>query len=68
MGYHWATEPELVDAARQALGLDLGFDTQEAAEAYLSERFLELSDAGVAEVSLWEGSQLIYGPMSLDEA
>lgn len=41
------------------------FPTQADAEAWLTDAFPELVDAGASEVSLYEGDRLVYGPMSL---
>lgn len=41
------------------------FPTQADAEAYLSEGWAELSEAGVSQVSLLCDGEVIYGPMSL---
>lgn len=41
------------------------FPTQADAEAWLSESWSDLADAGVASVSLWCDGELVYGPMSL---
>ena len=37
----------------------------EAAEFWLGENFEELSDYGIAAVSLFEDDDLVYGPMGL---
>ncbi|MFV0451840.1 MAG: hypothetical protein ACK5LS_06290 [Propioniciclava sp.] len=63
MGFHWAaSEP---DAAPRDAGLGSTFPTQAEAEAWLTESYPDLVTAGVTEVTLWEGDQLVYGPMSL---
>lgn len=41
------------------------FASQEAAEAWLAENFGELADDGIAAVSLFDGENAVYGPMSL---
>jgi hypothetical protein len=41
---------------------------QSDAETWLGETWRELSEAGVAQVSLFEDDRLIYGPMPLAEA
>jgi hypothetical protein len=56
MAYRWqygnaATAPE--------------FDDQAEAEAWLGEHWEELRDAGVDEVTLLDGDEKVYGPMSL---
>ena len=67
MGYYWATAPELDTEAAEQVGLLVEFDDQGSAEAWLSEAYLELTEAGAQEVSLFEGDRLVYGPMSLSE-
>lgn len=42
-----------------------GFPSQGEAEAWLSEGWADLADAGVQQVSLLEGDRVVYGPMSL---
>lgn len=44
------------------------FPTQAEAEAWLSESWEELADAGVASVSLRHEGEVVYGPMPLDPA
>lgn len=63
MTYRWQAEPT-TDAA----GLDQLFDDQAAAEAWLSDNYLELSEDGVQAVSLFEQDRLVYGPMPLGQA
>lgn len=46
-------------------GPDEVFDSQESAEAWLTENFEDLADAGIAAVTLFDGEHVIYGPMSL---
>ena len=48
-----------------AIGIGRRFDDQGSAEAWLTENYLELSDLGVDQVSLFEEDRLVYGPMSL---
>lgn len=42
------------------------FPGQGEAEAWLSESWAELADAGVTQVTLLEGDRVVYGPMSLE--
>ena len=42
------------------------FPSQGDAEAWLSESWEDLADAGVTSVSLWRDGELAYGPMSLE--
>lgn len=67
MGYHWVSYPDVTPQLSEDLGLWTEFDDQGSAEGWLTQTFAELSEAGVAEVSLYEGDRLIYGPMSLSE-
>lgn len=66
MSWYWTADVEkgdTVDAA--ALGLDQRFPAQGDAESWLGEAYLDLADAGVTAVSLFESDRLVYGPMSL---
>jgi len=40
---------------------------QSDAESWIGETWRELSEAGVAQVTLLDGSKRVYGPMSLSE-
>jgi hypothetical protein len=44
------------------------FATRSDAESWLGESWRELREAGVYQVSLFEGDRLVYGPMGLDPA
>lgn len=44
------------------------FTTQADAESWLGEHWRELHEAGVAQVSLLEDSDVVYGPMGLGPA
>jgi hypothetical protein len=66
MSYYWTTAPELPEAARERFDLDAGFEDQGSAEAWLSDNFADLSQAGAGSVALWDDSRLIYD-MSLAE-
>ena len=48
--------------------IDQRFETQAEAEAWLTDHYPDLQDAGVREVTLLEGDRVVYGPMSLDPA
>ena len=41
---------------------------QSDAESWLGEHWRELGDAGVAAVTLYDGTAKVYGPMSLSES
>ncbi|MCK0113983.1 hypothetical protein MWU75_17720 [Ornithinimicrobium sp. F0845] len=56
-------------AAIPDLGLaGTAFPTQADAEAWLSDEWHMLADAGVKSVTLLNGDQEVYGPMSLSPA
>jgi hypothetical protein len=40
---------------------------QADAESWIGEQWRELSDSGVAQVLLMDGSKVVYGPMALSE-
>lgn len=63
MSWFWRAEPSPADPSG-----DLGgaFASQQAAEAWLTAQFAELSADGVRTVALYEEGRLVYGPMSLD--
>lgn len=44
---------------------DITFASQVEAEDWLGEQFQELSDDGVAAVTLMDGEHAVYGPMYL---
>ncbi|MFZ0529096.1 MAG: hypothetical protein WAL91_00995 [Propionicimonas sp.] len=66
MGYYWAATPEPGEAEAEALGLAVEFDGQAEAESWLTASYLELAEAGVHAISLYESDRLVYGPMSLE--
>ncbi len=43
------------------------FPTQSDAESWLGQSWRELSDVGVASVTLHENDAVVYGPMSLSD-
>lgn len=56
----------LSDAADVVLDLPVpSFASREAAEAWLTDNFDELADDGAAAASLFDGENVVYGPMSL---
>jgi hypothetical protein len=67
MGFHWAATPEPSEEEVADLGLDVEFEDQAEAEAWLSASYAELSEGGVHQVSLYESNRLVYGPMSLED-
>lgn len=66
----WRWQPESGAYAQSDLesaGLVKDFNDQAAAEAWLTLYYDDLLHQGVAEVSLFEGDRLVYGPMALDD-
>ena len=65
MGWTWRLESAegttLDDPVPPAHG------NQADAESWLGEVWRELREAGVAQVTLLDGSTVVYGPMSLSE-
>ncbi len=70
MGWVWVYVDENGTAveALSASAVVSEFPTQAEAEAYIGGSWQELLDAGVDQVSLYEGDRLVYGPMSLHPA
>lgn len=48
-----------------ASAVSAAFPTQSDAESWLGETWQQLSEEGIASVSLFENSEPVYGPMSL---
>ena len=46
-------------------GPDLAFSDQAAAEDWLSATWTDLAEIDVTQVTLLDGDQIVYGPMSL---
>ena len=44
------------------------FPSQSDAESFIGETWRELLEAGVSQVTLFEGDRKVYGPMSLESA
>ena len=67
MAWYWRANPEF-EAIAGVDGLTVSgpFDTQAAAEHWLTRTFEALADRGVQAVSLYEEDRLVYGPMNLD--
>lgn len=70
MSYHWdltmidGSQPD--PAQLSVIGADETFPDQQQAEQWLKGFFMDLTDLGVTEVSLYEEDRLVYGPMSLE--
>lgn len=56
--YRWVPVPDSPD--------ELAWADQGDAEAWLTGAYLDLLDAGITAVSLYEEDRLVYGPMSLE--
>ncbi|SER47727.1 hypothetical protein SAMN05443377_10150 [Propionibacterium cyclohexanicum] len=71
MAFTWSAQPApgvtIDEQQLSELGLHESFASRAEAEAWLGEYYLDLSQAGVASVSLFDDGTLVYGPMSLDE-
>lgn len=66
MSYRWQPSGAISFEALAEVGLAPVFPDQGAAEAWLTNFFDDLIEAGVASVSLLEEDRLVYGPMSLE--
>jgi hypothetical protein len=65
MRWSWRYEGEHgKDAATPQSDL---FPSQSDAESWLGEHWRDLAASGVAQVSLYEGTDKVYGPMPLSE-
>ncbi|RXW32319.1 hypothetical protein [Propioniciclava flava] len=64
MSWSWSS-PQADDALAASTGLGQGFPSQADAEAWLTENYDLLEDAGLDEVTLLQDGQVVYGPMSL---
>ena len=64
MMWAWQDADQQVDLAD--LG-GVGFASQEEAEAWLSEAYPDVAEAGVTAVNLCQDGRLVYGPMSLSD-
>ncbi|HSF98124.1 MAG TPA: hypothetical protein VLA55_05485 [Ornithinibacter sp.] len=64
----WSYE-DAAGSAMDAAGLgETAFPTQSDAESWFGEVWQDLTDAGVAAVTLWRDGEKAYGPMSLEAA
>ncbi|QIK72906.1 hypothetical protein G7070_12325 [Propioniciclava coleopterorum] len=64
MPWRWDS-PQADDAVAVTTGLAQEFPTQADAEAWLTQNYEELEDAGLDEVTLLQDGRVVYGPMSL---
>lgn len=66
MSYRWEPASGAFDEQElEEVGIRKNFDSQEAAEEWLSLFFDDLVDIGVTDVTLMEETRVVYGPMSL---
>ncbi|MDX6199613.1 MAG: hypothetical protein QOJ79_2764 [Actinomycetota bacterium] len=69
MAWTWRYEsPDGSPTAPEGLGPPEAFPSQSDAESFIGESWRELLEAGVAQVTLFEGDRKVYGPMSLESA
>lgn len=68
MGWSWRFEDRDGLPAASEIGDGQVFPTQTDAETWIGETWRGLADQGVASVSLFEESRLVYGPMALRAA
>lgn len=66
MAWFWRPEGAVPLDGADDLGLQEPFESQSAAEAWLTGTYADLAELGVAAVSLYEEDRLVYGPMRLD--
>ncbi|MSS45887.1 hypothetical protein FYJ43_07515 [Cutibacterium sp. WCA-380-WT-3A] len=71
MSYSWVFKQSHVTVTGAEhlgqLGAGQQFASQEEAEAWLSETWPDLQDAGIDEVTLMDDDDVVYGPMGLSE-
>lgn len=65
MAYRWRYEDE---SGGDVAGPDSTFEDQQDAEDWLGERWQELLESGVHQVTLLDGDDEVYGPMGLNPA
>ena len=65
MTYRWRYQDA---SGRDVAGPESVFDDQSEAEDWLGQRWAELLDAGVEQVTLLHTDAEVYGPMSLRPA
>ena len=63
----WTWRLEAADGSGVATQASPSHPNQSDAESWLGENWRELAEAGVARVTLLEGTAEVYGPMSLSE-
>lgn len=65
MAYRWESGGAFSRSELEGARLVHEFDTQQAAEEWLTAHYTELLLLGVAEVTLMEEDRVVYGPMPL---
>lgn len=65
MAYRWRYEDS---AGNEIGGPEVEFADQDEAEDWFSAEWAELFDAGIEQVTLFDGADEVYGPMSLRPA
>lgn len=65
MVYRWRYQDH---TGRETNGPEAVFDDQVDAEEWLDQRWAELLESGVEQVTLLQGESEVYGPMSLRPA
>ena len=70
MSWHWRLEdPTGASLDPAAVGVEMpATDNQGDAESWLGEHWRELLSRGVAAVTLFDGTEKVYGPMALAPA
>ena len=63
----WKWRLEAADGAEVAGPASPAHPSQSDAESWLGEQWRQLAEAGVAQVTLFDGDRKVYGPMSLGE-
>jgi hypothetical protein len=63
----WTWRLEAADGESMTKPVVPPHPNQSDAESWLGEHWRELADAGVAQVTLFDGDAKVYGPMSLAE-
>jgi hypothetical protein len=64
----WTWRLEAADGSELDSSPSPTHPNQSDAETWLGEQWRSLADAGVAQVTLFDGGKLVYGPMPLSEA
>ncbi len=67
MTFHWVFAGQYVASEQEIAGVGPvnNFSTQEDAEEWLGQTWVELADLGVESVTLMSGDEIVLGPMDL---